>query len=137
MSDAPELLPAFSTDELRRLRGDLRSHIPSDPTFIAAVSRILSHLVNADLAHPSRAARDEETAKAAEQQKADLLVARQQAEKDAATSDEDRAKLDAQHAAEQAESDRQKRLAALDTEQASQRAELARSQAAERAAAAA
>src|SRR5437660_292887 len=67
---APEIFSDIPTAELRKLRNDLRSHILSDPTHTAAVSRLLGHLVNLDLAHPDRQQRDEELARQqAEQRK--------------------------------------------------------------------
>jgi hypothetical protein len=43
----------FSFEELKRLRADLRSHIPGDATWTAAVSRFLGAHVDAlAAAHP-------------------------------------------------------------------------------------
>ena len=134
----PESLPALASDELRRLRNALRSHIPSDPTFIAAVSRILIHLLDLNLAHPDRLERDaalaRENAERRAAASAEALAARQAAEKAALPEDHpDRAAIEEKHAAEVRALERDRRLAELDAAQAAARDEFAQAQAQQRA----
>lgn len=135
----PELLAAMPTDELRRLRNALRSHIPSDPTFAAAVSRVLGHLLDLDLRHPDRRARDEEiAARQAEERKrveAEQLAAKHDAEKAALPAPDASPEAERQHrelaekqAAEARAIERRKRVAELEAEQARERDEFARHQ---------
>ena len=57
---APELLPHFGTDTLKRLRAQLMGRIPSDPTFQYAVGTVLTELISREVAHPDRQRRDKE-----------------------------------------------------------------------------
>ena len=116
------------TDELWRLKADLRSHIPGDPTFMAAVSRVLTHLIDLNLAHPERVKADQTWAeqqaeeRAAAEQRA--LDERHAAEVEGLPEDHpDRAAIEERQAAERKRLDLQRRLAALDAQQKAERDE--------------
>ena len=57
----------LATDYLKRAQKDLRSHIPSDPTFLAHVSNLFQALIAHDLRSPERVALDTEAKRAREQ----------------------------------------------------------------------
>lgn len=83
---APELLAAHGTDQLRRWHADLVSHIPSDPSFIAAAGAVLRSLLSRELTHPDRVERDKAEAQA-RKDAADKLEADKKADDERAAQD--------------------------------------------------
>lgn len=83
---APELLAAHGTDQLRRWHTDLVSHIPSDPSFIAAAGAVLRSLLSRELTHPDRVERDKAEAQA-RKDAADKLEADKKADEERAAQD--------------------------------------------------
>lgn len=53
-----ELLENLDTQHLRKLRSNLASHLPGDPTFTAAAGAVLRALLDREIAHPDRQDRD-------------------------------------------------------------------------------
>ena len=54
----PELLVRMDTNQLKRWRDQLLMHIPSDPTWGAAVASVLREILSSQIAHPDRRERD-------------------------------------------------------------------------------
>ena len=100
----PELLVRMDTNQLKRWRDQLLMHIPSDPTWGAAVASVLREILSSQIAHPDRRERDkadDEARKRAAASKAEAdLKAKQDAEL-AGLPPEQRAAVEARHKAEQ------------------------------------
>lgn len=130
-------LAHLDTSYLNRAQKDLRSNIPSDPTFLAHAGVLLRALIGHELSNPDRIAADKAAADLAAQQTAErqkaTMVERHEAEV-AATPPEQHDELAAKHAEEVAAVDRAHAREALATQQAIDRKEFDRIQAEQRAA---
>jgi hypothetical protein len=100
-------LAHLDTGLLNRMARDMRSFIPSDPTFMAHVGVLLRSLISHELQNPDRIAADAAASQAALQQAADKLAAdtaaRHETEKaaiagpDGSVNQADAAALEAKH----------------------------------------
>jgi Skp family chaperone for outer membrane proteins len=138
----PELLAVHDTATLQRMHDALRNPIPGDATFIATVAALLRSLVTREISNPDRIKRDADAAKRDEEAKAELLKAKQEAEKkalaDRALTPEEKAKqeaddLERKHADEIALAERTKAQADLAAKQVEERKEFETRQAEARA----
>lgn len=108
----------LDTTYLNRVQKDLRSIIPSDPTFLAHVGALLRALIAHELSHPDRIQADKEAhdlaaKNAIEKQKADLET-RHEAEIAALPLGSKDSTPEQRKAAEELETKHQQELAALD-----------------------
>jgi hypothetical protein len=137
----PELLAVHDTTTLQRMHDALRQAIPGDPSFLAAVSAVLRSLLTREIANPDRVKRDDEAAKRDIEAKAELLKAKQEAEKkalaDRALTPDEKAKeeadaLERRHQQELARLEHDKATADLAAKQTEERKEFEARQAEER-----
>jgi hypothetical protein len=130
-------LAHLDTTYLNRAQKDLRSNIPSDPTFLAHVGALLRALIGHELSSPDRIAADKDAADRAAAETAarqKVTMAERHEAEVAATPPEQHDDLAAKHAEEVAAVDRAHALEALSAKQVEDRKEFDRIQAEQRAA---
>jgi hypothetical protein len=126
------------TDYLNRVQKDLRSNIPSDPTFLSHVGTLLRALVQFDLSDPKRLEIDQQEAERAaaeaDERRQKAMADRHEQEKAALPpgDENEAAALSAKHEQEVAAAERGKRLEALATKQAQDAKDFAEHQRQER-----
>lgn len=131
MPERSSPLAHLPTDMLSRMQRDMRSIIPSDPTFLAHVGVLLRALIQHEISDPARVEADKAQAQASAKQAAEradaALAARHEAEKAAVHPDDERQQheLAARHEQELRAVEQRKALADLQAKQAADAKEFA------------